>query len=174
MKAAIFKGAVILVFFGLVLLWLIPAYVPRPSFIPGFAPPPDFWPRVISITGAALGALAIVLAVFRPASVAPESVPGALDEPPEWELTEPVPVLLGRFGMAILALGAFLLLAPVLGFLLATILLTGTFVMLSGGSDRWIWRAVAAIVIPIALYVFFTNMLNTRFPMGWLLPAIGL
>jgi putative tricarboxylic transport membrane protein len=174
MKTAIFKGVVVLVFFGLVLVWLIPAYVPRPAFVPGFAPPPEFWPRVIAVSGAALGALAILLAVLRPASVAPEAVPEATDEPPEWELTAPAPVLLGRFGLAILALLGFVVLAPVLGFLVATILLTGIFVMLTGGADRWIWRIVAAIVLPVGLFYFFTSMLNTRFPRGWLLPALGL
>jgi putative tricarboxylic transport membrane protein len=174
MKVAIFKGVVVLVFFGLVLVWLIPAYVPRPAFVPGFAPPPDFWPRVIAMVGAGLGALAILLAVFRPASVAPEAVPEAIDEPPEWEMTAPALVLLIRFGTAILALVAFVMLAPALGFLIATILLTGVFVMLAGGADRWIWRIAAVLVLPIALYAFFTSMLNTRFPRGWLQPALGL
>jgi putative tricarboxylic transport membrane protein len=174
MNAAIFKGVVILAFFGLVLVWLIPGYVPRPAFVPGFAPPPDFWPRVIALTGAALGALAIGLALVRPGSVAPEAVPEATEEPPEWELTAPVPVLLARFALAIAALTAFLLLARPLGFLVGTILLTFAFVMMTGGSDRWIWRAVAAVALPIALYVFFTSMLNTRFPRGALLPALGL
>lgn len=176
MKAAIFKGAVILFFFGIVLFWLIPAHVPRPAFIPGFAPPPDFWPRAVSWTGLVLGALAIVLALLRPASVAPEAVPGAgaADEPPEWELTAPVPTLLLRFGLALAALVLFVLLAPALGFLVATILLTGVFVLLSGASDPWLWRLVAAVGLPVALYVFFTTMLNTRFPIGALQPLLGL
>ena len=176
MKAAIFKGAVILIFFGVVLFWLIPAHIPRPAFIPGFAPPPDFWPRAVSWTGLALGALAIVLALIRPASVAPEAVPGAgaADEPPEWELTAPIPTLLLRFAIAIAAIVFFVLLAPLLGFLVSTVLLTGAFILLAGTKDPWHWRLVAAVGLPVALYFFFATMLNTRFPRGELMPLIGL
>lgn len=35
------RGLLITALFGIVLFVLIPVYVPRPSFIPGFAPPPD-------------------------------------------------------------------------------------------------------------------------------------
>ncbi len=56
------RGSFIALMFAVVLFGLIPEYVPRPVFIPGFAPPPDMWPRVVSATGMVLGILEILIA----------------------------------------------------------------------------------------------------------------
>ena len=48
-RGPLFRGLAILAFFAGVGLVLVPIYVPRPAFIPGFAPPPDMWPRTVSI-----------------------------------------------------------------------------------------------------------------------------
>ena len=57
-----YAGLVATVFFAVILFVLIPIYVKVPSFIPGFAPPPDMWPRVVAVIGLVMGVLALVLA----------------------------------------------------------------------------------------------------------------
>jgi|GEM_PF-2106626 len=58
-----YTGLMATAFFAFVLFVLIPIYVKVPSFIPGFAPPPDMWPRVITGVGLAMGILAIIFAI---------------------------------------------------------------------------------------------------------------
>src|SRR5690625_4684658 len=59
------RGLLITALFGIVLFVLIPVYVPRPRFIPGFAPPPDMWPQTVSIIGLLLGLLLLWLSFSK-------------------------------------------------------------------------------------------------------------
>lgn len=56
MSRSQFGGIIAILFFAAILV-VIPSYVPRPAFIPGFAPPPDMWPRTVSWVGLLLGVL---------------------------------------------------------------------------------------------------------------------
>lgn len=166
MKLALFRGALIAGFFALVLFALIPVYVPRPAFIPGFAPPPSWWPKTVSIVGLVLGLLSILIAL--------KTRGNALSDTAPVELTAPIPVLIRRFLLAIAAFAAFIYLLPVLGFLISTILLTGAAIALTGDRDRKVWSVVIAIGLPVALAFFFTEALGTSFPKGALLKSLGL
>ncbi|QDY71295.1 tripartite tricarboxylate transporter TctB family protein (plasmid) [Qingshengfaniella alkalisoli] len=158
------RGVLITLFFAIVLFTLIPVYVPRPAFIPGFAPPPDMWPRVVSMIGIALGLVAIFL------SLNPK---GADPAQPEWEQTAPVPTLLGRLGLILAAFGFFVFLVSKIGFLIATMLLTGAAIGLTG-ERKGIWPIVISVLLPLLLLLFFTTALGTQFPKGEVLKTFGL
>ena len=89
MNLAILRGLGTVAFFALVIWAVIPVYVPRPNFIPGFAPPPDFWPRLVCWAGMALGLVSTIMAVLG------QTPPVDPDE--AVEATAPVRTLLLRF-----------------------------------------------------------------------------
>lgn len=162
------RGMIITALFGIVLFFLIPAYVPRPSFIPGFAPPPDMWPRAVSILGMALGLLLVALSCPRKteAIADPEdasSIRGGV----------PLATLLIRFGWALAAFVAFVFAVMLFGFLISSMLLLVAMLTLTGQWRRKRVASIVAITLPLALYLFFSNALNTRFPAGSLFRALG-
>ncbi len=162
------RGLLITALFGIVLFILIPVYVPRPSFIPGFAPPPDMWPRTVSIIGMVLGLLLLGLSLSRKTqAIADPEDAGAIRG------DTPLPILLMRFGWAVLAFALFIGAVMLLGFLLASMLLLVVMLILTGyWQRRWV-SLMVAIVLPLVLYLFFSSALNTRFPTGSLLRALG-
>lgn len=92
----------------------------------------------------------------------------------DWEVADPLPVLLGRFAMILAVLTAFVLLVPKLGFMLSAVFLTGVSIWLAGERRRWVWSLVVAIGAPVLLWFFFATFLGTRFPYGSWLRALGL
>lgn len=163
------RGVIVTVLFGLVLFVLIPVYVPRPNFIPGFAPPPDMWPRVVSILGMLLGLLLLGLSLSKKTEAIAD--PEAASE---IRGDTPLRTLLARFGLAVLAFALFVVAVELLGFLLACILLLFAVLVLTGyWRHKWISLGVA-VALPLLLYLFFSSALNTRFPAGSLLSALGL
>ncbi len=160
MTSIVLRGLGIALFFGIVLGILIPGYVPEPAFIPGFALPPDFWPRVIAIAGLLFGLTAAGLGFAGQGTpVLPSEV--AEDDTPKR-------VLLVRFGALVAAFIAFVLLTDVIGFLGAAILLTGAAIVLTGERRLLAWGAGLALILPVGLYLFFTEALGTQFPPGLL------
>ena len=167
MWTGVLRGLIVSVFFAIVLFVVIPVHVPRPAFIPGFAPPPDMWPRTVSVVGIALGLIVAFLAWSGPvARIVPD---------PEKQTAEPTAtsVLLGRFVMVLVAFSAFVRLVPVIGFVLATILLTGSAIWLAGERRRMFWGAAIAVILPIGLSLFFTSALGTQFPKSQILTLPG-
>ncbi|WP_417420524.1 tripartite tricarboxylate transporter TctB family protein [Halomonas sp.] len=163
------RGLVITALFGVVLFLLIPAYVPRPRFIPGFAPPPDMWPRTVSMLGMALGMLLVGLSFSRKTE--------ALADPEDASTLRggtPLATLLTRFAWTVLAFALFIGAVSLLGFLLSSILLLMTMLVLTGYWRHKIVATIVAIVLPLLLYLFFSSALNTRFPVGSLFRAFGI
>ena len=163
------RGLVITALFGIVLFLLIPAYVPRPRFIPGFAPPPDMWPRTISMLGMALGMLLVGLSFSRKtATIAdPEDARSIRGD-------TPLATLLTRFAWTVLAFAVFIGSVMLLGFLLSSILLLMAMLILTGYWRHKVVAVIVAIALPLVLYLFFSSALNTRFPVGSLFKAIGI
>lgn len=155
----VYRGGFFAIFFAIVIWVLIPAHVPRPAFIPGFAPPPDFWPRVASVAGLLLGLLAAVTAWLAPSR--PEDVG---DE--TWSMTGPASTLAFRFLLALCALAIFVAAVPVIGFTIAAILLTAAMTLLTGERQRLLWASASAVILPVALAYFFSEFLGTQFPGG--------
>jgi putative tricarboxylic transport membrane protein len=163
------RGLVITVLFGIVLFLLIPAYVPRPRFIPGFAPPPDMWPRTVSMLGMALGILLVGLSCSRKteAIADPEDVRSIRGD-------TPLATLLTRFGWTVLAFALFIGSVMLLGFLLSSILLLMAMLILTGYWRHKVVATIVAVALPLVLYLFFSSALNTRFPVSSLFKAIGI
>ncbi|MBS3668135.1 MULTISPECIES: tripartite tricarboxylate transporter TctB family protein [Halomonadaceae] len=163
------RGLVITVLFGIVLFLLIPAYVPRPRFIPGFAPPPDMWPRTVSMLGMALGILLVGLSCSRKTE--------AIADPEDARSIRgdtPLATLLTRFGWTVLAFALFIGSVMLLGFLLSSILLLMAMLILTGYWRHKVVATIVAVALPLVLYLFFSSALNTRFPVGSLFKAIGI
>ena len=163
------RGLAITALFGVVLFLLIPAYVPRPRFIPGFAPPPDMWPRTVSMLGMALGVLLVGLSCSRKAE--------AIADPEDASAIRgdtPMGTLLTRFGWTILVFALFIGSVMLLGFLLSSILLLIAMLILTGYWRHKVVAAIVAVALPLVLYLFFSSALNTRFPVGSLFKAIGI
>ncbi|MAS13163.1 MAG: hypothetical protein CMH69_07670 [Nitratireductor sp.] len=163
------RGLLIALFFGTVLFALIPVYVPRPSFIPGFAPPPDMWPRTVSILGLALGLLAMAFAALgggNETSDEPEREPASAVE---WRNR------LTRLALALAAFAGFVVLVPLLGFLASSMLLALASFLLAGASGRWVAVLALAVLLPLGLQLFFGNVTHTPFPSGsWgIFPALN-
>ena len=77
------------------------------------------------------------------------------------------------FGWAVLAFALFIGAVMLLGFLLASMLLLVVMLILTGYWQRSWVSLMVAIVLPLVLYLFFSSALNTRFPTGSLLRALG-
>ncbi|MFX0543338.1 tripartite tricarboxylate transporter TctB family protein [Roseovarius sp. S4756] len=168
MWTGILRGLSVSAFFAIVLFVLIPVHVPRPAFIPGFAPPPDMWPRTISIVGILLGLIVAVMAwtsrVARPVPDPEKQAAGGAGPA----------ILLGRFAISLVAFAAFILLVPLIGFVLSAILLTAAAIVLAGERRRLVWAIVVAVILPICLSLFFNSALGTQFPKGQYLSLPGL
>jgi hypothetical protein len=162
-RGPLFRGLAILAFFAGVGLVLVPIYVPRPAFIPGFAPPPDMWPRTVSIIGAALGLLAVFLAATgRSGPAETLETDGA-----------PLKAHLMRFIGVVVAFAGFLLLVPYAGFLIASMMLIATAILLTGELGHRLWAIGLAVLGPLLLLNFFHSALGTQFPVGALAKSFG-
>ncbi len=163
MTKPVLRGVLVVAFFALCAFYLIPVYVPRPAFIPGFAPPPDMWPRTVSLIGILLGLLVLALA-FRGGAPAEETVQTDGSSPRRRAL---------RFAGVVIACGLFLLALPYVGFLIAIILLTFTMVLMTGERSYRVWIALISVGAPVLLLLFFNSALGTQFPKGALLKTLG-
>ncbi|MDE4276622.1 tripartite tricarboxylate transporter TctB family protein [Phaeobacter gallaeciensis] len=165
MTKPLFRGLLIAAFFALVAAVLIPVYVPRPAFIPGFAPPPDMWPRTVALIGTGLGLLAIVQAVLGRGL-------------PNEELIEtdgaPVATMVLRALGAAAAFAGFVLVVPLAGFPIAAMALTGLCILLTGERGHVLWALAISILGPLLLLTFFQQALGTQFPKAMLTAAIGI
>lgn len=165
MTKPLFRSLFITALFAFVAFVLIPIYVPRPAFIPGFAPPPDMWPRVISIIGAVLGLIALSQALMGW---------GAAEDPAPKTDGAPTKVLILRAIGAASAFAGFIVILPIVGFAIGAMLLTGICILLTGERGHVIWALAISILGPLLLTFFFKQALGTQFPQGVLGPVIGL
>lgn len=159
-------GLVATLFFAIVLFVLIPIYVKVPSFIPGFAPPPDMWPRVVSILGLVMGILAVILS-FRKARDASRAQVTDLGSRILAHKT-----LIGRFVAVLILFAAFAYGMPLVGFVPATVLLLGILFIMTGNFERKFWMLGLTIIFPVLLYILFTEVTHTPFPKGMLFSAV--
>ncbi|MCR4265397.1 tripartite tricarboxylate transporter TctB family protein [Nitratireductor sp. ZSWI3] len=155
------RGLLIALFFGIVFFAVIPVYVQRPSFIPGFAPPPDMWPRTVSLLGLALGLLAMVSAVLGTRQARREA---SSSGPAGWFSQHRGGF--GRLALALTAFAGFVILTPRLGFLASSMLLALACFVLAGASKRLVTILLLAVLLPLGLQFFFGHVTHTPFPMG--------
>ena len=155
-----YAGLVATAFFAFVLFVLIPVYVKVPSFIPGFAPPPDMWPRVVAITGLVMGILAVVSAFPKWHRHQFTGLGGHISR-------NKVPI--GRFIVMMGLFVAFVHGMPVVGFVPATVLLLAVLFVMTGNFERKFQMIGLAFIFPVLLYILFTEVTHTPFPKGMLL-----
>ncbi|MEG9884853.1 MAG: tripartite tricarboxylate transporter TctB family protein [Hyphomicrobiales bacterium] len=155
-------GLVATAFFALVLFVVIPAYVKGPSFIPGFVPPPDMWPRAVAGLGLVMGLLAIVFAALKMRKPGGDRIAGLGDRISRNKKS------IGRFAGLLLVFAAFGHGLPVIGFVPATLLLLGLLFVMTGRFERKFWMLGLTIVFPIVLYLLFAELVHTPFPEGML------
>lgn len=146
-------GSAIAIFGGLVYLVVIPAGVAVPATLPAAAVAPDLWPRVASAMLVAVGAMLIADALQRRN--------GPLDSPSD---------TLGsagslRAGVCIVGLVAYCAALPWFGFPLSSVLaLLGLSTLF--GERRLKIVVPLAVLVPLALYWFFTKVANVPVPLG--------
>ncbi|WP_430473537.1 tripartite tricarboxylate transporter TctB family protein [Thalassospira lucentensis] len=157
-----YAGLVATAFFALVLFVLIPIYVKVPSFIPGFAPPPNMWPRVVAIIGLVMGISALVLSFPKMREASRKQVTGFGGSLNHHK------VQIARFVGLLVLFGAFVYGAPVIGFVPATVLLLGVLFIMTGNFERKFWMFGLTIIFPVLLYLLFTEVTHTPFPEGML------
>lgn len=163
MTKPVLRGLLVVAFFALSAFYLVPVFVPRPAFIPGFAPPPDMWPWTVSVVGIVLGVLALIVA--RQGN---EDAEEPIDTDGS-SLTR-----MGfRFAGLLLAFVLFFVVMPYVGFLVATMLLTFSIVLMTGERSYRVWIALLSIGAPILLLMFFHSALGTQFPKGELTKMLG-
>ncbi|MHC8491201.1 tripartite tricarboxylate transporter TctB family protein [Thalassospira sp. SM2505] len=157
-----YAGLLATAFFAIVLFVLIPIYVKVPSFIPGFAPPPDMWPRVVAIIGLVMGILAVVLTFPKMREASRQQVTGLGSRIISHK------TLIARFVAVLIVFAAFVFGMPMVGFVPATILMLGVLFVMTGNFDRKFWMIGLALVFPVLLYLLFTEVTHTPFPEGML------
>jgi len=157
-----YAGLLATAFFAIVLFVLIPIYVKVPSFIPGFAPPPDMWPRVVAIIGLVMGILAVVLTFPKMREASRQQVTGLGSRIISHK------TLITRFVAVLIVFAAFVFGMPMVGFVPATILMLGVLFVMTGNFDRKFWMIGLALVFPVLLYLLFTEVTHTPFPEGML------
>lgn len=163
MTKPVLRGLLVVAFFALSAFYLVPVFVPRPAFIPGFAPPPDMWPWTVSVVGIVLGVLALIVA--RQGNEDAE-------EPIDTDGSSPARMGF-RFAGLLLAFVLFFVVMPYVGFLVATMLLTFSIVLMTGERSYRVWIALLSIGAPILLLMFFHSALGTQFPKGELTKVLG-
>jgi len=156
-------GLMVMLFFSLVLLVVIPAYVEKPAFIPGFAPGPDMWPRTISIIGIGVGILYMLFQLS------------------DWKRRVPLEggwlvatrMYWVRSLVCVSVLLCYVALVPVLGIVLSSTLLLAVLYALLGKPHPMLWMIGLTVAFPYALYWLFSTITTTLFPMGTLWESIG-
>ncbi len=158
MKSVIL-GSILLLVFGVVLFVAIPNGIWIPSRLPDGAISPAAWPRVVTIGLMFLGAVLIVQGLKqRKVSPAPTPVPPAADD-----LPGPVARLKIVAAVALLALYAWGL--HVIGIVLSSALAFFLFALLYGERRLTILLPVA-VLLPVGLYYFFTQVAHIPMPTG--------
>lgn len=155
-----YAGLVGTLFFAIILFILIPIYVKVPSFIPGFAPPPDMWPRVVAIIGLVMGITALGLAFPKMREASRNQVTSLGSRICSHK------TLIIRFVGVVAVFAAFVFGMPFVGFVPATILLLAVLFMMTGNFERKFWMIGLSVIFPVLLYLLFTEVTHTPFPEG--------
>lgn len=115
-------------------------------------PGPGMWPRVVGISIVVVSLLTIVESALRPEDEAAIEWPSGPD--------------LRRFLLFSALLVSYILLLPVIGFLVTSVLMTGLGIRVLAGSAWW-KAAVISLTVVGVMYYLFINVLNVRFLSGW-------
>lgn len=147
-------GLGVMVLGALILWWIIPNYIATPRRIPIRALSPAFWPKIIAWTILFCGTVLTARAFFAP--VTPDAVAD--------DLSVSRPEALRLLALGAILLGIYFAL-PVVGMVWVSMIAFALLVLLSGGKHKF-WGMIAAVVLPLLLYLFFTKVAGVAIPQG--------
>lgn len=150
----IFVGLGVILMAALTLWWLIPTYIAIPRRVPIMALSPAFWPNVIAWVMLFCGLSVVVRAAMAPP--APDAIADDLS------VSRPEAARLAA--LAVLLIATFFSLR-IVGMVWTSMFAFVALVFLTGSKNRF-WGIVAAIVLPLALYFFFTKIAGVAIPQG--------
>lgn len=139
------------ILFAYILFGVIPDQIRTPGSVTNVVMSPAFWPRVIAI-------LAIVLGLALAAKSLLSKAEGAADDPDSSPTTWRSLTAIG------IMIGYYLLLEP-LGIVLASVIAIPALSALFG-ERRVVVMAPLAILLPVGLYLFFTEVASIPMPLG--------
>lgn len=142
-------------FFFIVLFGIIPNHIRVPENLANFALSPAFWPSTVCIIGIVLGSIIVFRAALN-LSMAPDDQDMPAVSAAHSEL---------RGLAAIAGMFAYFGLIYVLGIVAASILVIPGLALLYG-ERRFVKLAVVAVLLPLALYYFFTLVVRIPLPLG--------
>lgn len=153
-RAEILVGLGVMGMAAIVLWVLIPGYIRIPRRVPMVALSPAFWPNVIGWAMLICGGLLTARAATAPPP--PDIITHDL------RFTRPEVL---RVGALAVVLGASYIALPIVG-MVWTCMLVYILMVLMTGARRPIWGTIIAIVLPLALYFFFTKVAGVAIPQG--------
>jgi putative tricarboxylic transport membrane protein len=147
-------GLGVMVLAAFTLWWIIPNHITTPRRAPIKALSPAFWPKIIAWVVLICGAALTLRAALAP------KTPNAVADDLSVSRAE---------GLRLLALGAILVgiyfALPILGMVWVCMIAFALLLLLSGGGNLG-WGLVTAVVLPLALYFFFTKIAGVAIPQG--------
>ncbi len=152
-------GVVLMATFALVWLVLIPHGVQVPKNIKIAALSPDFWPRIVTAGMVLLGAAVSVSGVFHQRRHGVATVAPSDDEKRARRMAA------AKIIAAMVLLLAYYALVPLLGMVVASMLALPAFAAMYG-ERRWTILAPLAVLLPVAMYFFFTRVAGIPMPLG--------
>ena len=153
-------GCIVVAFALAVLLVLVPYGVDRPGQVDVSALSPNFWPTVLGVFLLAMGTLVAGQTLWRHKTrkaPAPENRAPAQD----WPGLDPVPKTMA----AVALLFVYYAVLEPLGLVAASMLAMVAFTVLAG-ERRIAIVAPLAILVPVALYLFFQEVAQVAIPVG--------
>ncbi len=146
--------------FGVFLLaFAIPSFVSSPSNVPAVVLAPTFWPTIVAYMIVVLGAALVATRLFGAADDGVDET-ASVSETPEEQLYG-----WGRLlAMAILMVG-LVIATPTLGMVLATAIAFALFSLVVV-TPRPLTSIIVAVVLPLALYAFFSHVAGVSVPQG--------
>lgn len=150
----IWIGAGLCLFSVLLLVYFIPEYVVTPKNVRNPVLSPQFWPEIIAYAILILGATTSLLGFFGNADSC------KTDEPRN---PHGLMRLLGVAGV----LAGYYLLIPSLGMIWTSVLAYGTLAIIFSTRHR-LAAALAAVILPIVLFAFFSHIAGVPIPQGQL------
>ena len=153
-------GCIVVVFALVVLLVLVPYGVDRPGQVDVSALSPNFWPTVLGVFLLVMGGLMTGLALWRH-NRRQVPVPRNAASSENWPGLGPVPKTLA----AVALLFVYYAVLEPLGLVAASMLAMLAFTVLAG-ERRIAVVAPLAILVPIALYLFFQEVAQVAIPVG--------
>ncbi len=162
-------SAFITTMFLLLFVFIIPTYVEKPVFIPGFAPGPTVWPNTIAVVGIVVG-MVLMVATF----------PRRRDRK-EFQQRKTAKDRSGESGifwqrslLSLAILIGYIYLVPVVGIIVASMLWLAVLFLFIGIKEKRKWMVGLTLVFPVAIFLLFTKVTHTVFPTGFLWEKTGL